>query len=174
MHYAPLMLAIDFANAEPGQLDSPERAAAWLGAHGVRADLTELDMRTLVSLHAAAAAVMRAAAGASQPPQGTVDVINAASAGAAVAPQLNWPAGGRPRMWLSTPASSGGHALGTIARSVIDLLTGPGRSRLRICEAHGCDRLYAAASRRRRWCSQGCGNRVRVARHAAKARGARD
>jgi predicted RNA-binding Zn ribbon-like protein len=84
-----------------------------------------------------------------------------------VAPQLNWPVNGRPRMWLSTSGDSGAHVLGVIARSVIELLTGE-RARLRVCEAHGCRRVYLSASARRRWCSDACGNRVRVARHAAR------
>jgi len=167
------MLALDLAhsNAHP---QTPQRAADWLAERGIRADPSTELQRGVARLHVAAADVLRAAAHGQTPPEDAVERINAASAAAAVAPQLNWPADGRPRMWLSTQAGSGGHALGILARAVIDLVTGPQRELLRICRAPGCSEVYLATNSRRLWCSATCGNRVRVARHAAKARAARD
>jgi predicted RNA-binding Zn ribbon-like protein len=73
-------------------------------------------------------------------------------------------------MWLSTPGGPDASVLGAVARSAIELLAGHDRERLRVCGAHGCDRLFIAATPRRQWCSPACGNRVRVARHAARYR----
>jgi predicted RNA-binding Zn ribbon-like protein len=40
---------------------------------------------------------------------------------------------------------------------------------LAICHAPSCGMFFVPANRRQRWCSPGCGNRARVARHAARA-----
>jgi predicted RNA-binding Zn ribbon-like protein len=165
------MLALDIADADAARaLCDGGSAAAWLRAHGLRADIGAEGLESLRGLRAAVDRLLRAAATGGQPPAGALDELNARSAEAAVCPQLNWPADGRPRMWLSTPAGGDAAALGAVARSAIDLLSGPDRARLRVCDAHGCDRLFLATTPRRRWCSAACGNRVRVARHAARYR----
>ena len=166
------MLAVDLAHSSAYPY-TPELAAGWLTERGIRVEPTDDLLRGMAELQVATAAVLHAAALGESPPQDAVDRINTASAAAAVAPQLNWPADGRPRMWLSTDAGSGGHALGILARAVIDLVTGPQRDLLRICQAPGCSEVYLATNSRRVWCSSTCGNRVRVARHAARARAAR-
>ncbi|MCH0542800.1 CGNR zinc finger domain-containing protein [Streptomyces sp. MUM 203J] len=65
--------------------------------------------------------------------------------------------------------------LAALARDAVELLTDPAaRARLRQCEGERCHRVYLDVSRggRRRWCSSElCGNRVRVARHRARAAG---
>jgi predicted RNA-binding Zn ribbon-like protein len=61
-------------------------------------------------------------------------------------------------------------ALADIARQAIDLLGGPGAARLRACYAPGCVLYFVAAHPRRAWCSVGCGNRVRAARHYQRVR----
>jgi predicted RNA-binding Zn ribbon-like protein len=167
------MVAVDLARSETEiRFTTGGLAAGWLAERGIRADLTDADRRSLIDLRRATAALLRAAALGETPPRTAVDVVNAASAGAAVAPQVNWPVDGRPRMWLSTQASPAGHALGILARAVIDLLTGPQRGLLRICSSPHCQQVYLATNPRRRWCSYACGNRVRVARHAARRRDA--
>ncbi|MDP9487892.1 MAG: CGNR zinc finger domain-containing protein, partial [Actinomycetota bacterium] len=37
----------------------------------------------------------------------------------------------------------------------------------------GCLRLFVATNLRRRWCSESCGNRARVARHYERNRASR-
>ena len=133
-----------------------------------RTELDEVFKEQVVQLRDT---LVRAHAGGLHPPQHAVDLVNAASSQAAVAPQLNWPAAGRPRMWLATAADSEAHVRGLVARAAVELLTGPDRDRLQVCQAPGCQRVFVSANRRRRWCSAtGCGNRVRVARHAARRR----
>jgi predicted RNA-binding Zn ribbon-like protein len=43
------------------------------------------------------------------------------------------------------------------------------RQELRACQGPGCV-LFFIRDRRREWCSHGCGNRARAARHYARAR----
>lgn len=66
------------------------------------------------------------------------------------------------------PASGAPLVLAEIAWSVIDLLGGPERERLRRCGA--CGTIFVATRPDRLWCSDRCGNRVRVSRHHARSR----
>ena len=56
-----------------------------------------------------------------------------------------------------------------VARSAIDQFRG-GERRLSICTAPSCGLLYPPDHGRQRWCCRACGNRARVARHAARQR----
>jgi predicted RNA-binding Zn ribbon-like protein len=162
------VLATEFIDPRLGpDLDDAGATSRWLFHRGIRSDPTPADLAELARLQSTADHLLRTAVTGEAADAGAIDHLNACSAAAAVAPQLNWPVNGRPRMWLSTSGDSGAHVLGVIARSVIELLAGE-RARLRVCEAHGCRRVYLSASARRRWCSDACGNRVRVARHAAR------
>jgi predicted RNA-binding Zn ribbon-like protein len=58
--------------------------------------------------------------------------------------------------------------LARIAWSAIELLGGPDRDRIRRCGADG--RFFVATRPDRVWCSDRCGNRIRVARHHARLR----
>ena len=99
----------------------------------------------------------------------------AAEAAGRLAPldeEIDWPPGVPPRRWTARGGAAADAVLAVVARSAIDLLTGPWSERVRRCEAPGCPRLFVARDARRRWCSSAtCGNRVRVARHAARRRG---
>jgi predicted RNA-binding Zn ribbon-like protein len=59
-----------------------------------------------------------------------------------------------------------------VARSAIELLGADGR-RISVCTAPSCGLLYPPDHPRQRWCSRACGNRARVARHAARQRSSR-
>jgi predicted RNA-binding Zn ribbon-like protein len=65
-------------------------------------------------------------------------------------------------------ASGASRVLAEIAWSAIDLLGGPERERLRRCGA--CGTIFVATRPDRLWCSDRCGNRIRVARHHARSR----
>jgi predicted RNA-binding Zn ribbon-like protein len=165
------VLAIELCHPDvEASLGDPAAAGRWLRAHGLRADVDAATVEDLRALRQAVDALLRAAAADAAPPAAALDRLNACSAAAAACLQLNWPSAGAPRMWLSTPAGPDTAVLGAFARSAIELLAGPDRERLRVCEAHGCDRLFLTATARRQWCSPACGNRVRVARHAARYR----
>lgn len=61
--------------------------------------------------------------------------------------------------------------LGAVARSAIDVLSGPDARRLHRCAADDCSMIFVASNAKRQWCtSDGCGNRQRVARHADRQR----
>src|SRR5581483_3586464 len=127
-------------------------------------------------LQAAVRDLLRSSVHGAPPEPAALDLVNLRSAGAPLAPQLNWPATTGPSLWRSSTAGDAVDAtLAAVARSVIELLGGPDRERLRVCPAPGCERVFVARDPRRRWCSsRSCGNRVRVARHAARRRAARD
>ena len=59
-----------------------------------------------------------------------------------------------------------------LARSAIQLLANDD-TRLSVCTAPSCGLLYPPDHPRQRWCCRACGNRARVARHAARQRSPR-
>lgn len=61
-------------------------------------------------------------------------------------------------------------ALGAISAAAVELFAGDGAERLRACPAPGCILYFIRTHARREWCTVGCGNRVRVARHSRRAR----
>jgi len=94
--------------------------------------------------------------------------VNAASVAAPVAPQLE--VGAEGHLEPGDPLESGAalaRLLGALARSAIELLSGPERERLRVCTAPSCGMFFVGA---RRWCCSACGNRARVARHYRRTR----
>ncbi|GAA2401477.1 CGNR zinc finger domain-containing protein [Streptomyces glaucosporus] len=87
---------------------------------------------------------------------------------------VNWPELGRPGepgpvvRWAETDPYLA--LLGVVAVSGVELLAGPHRHDVRACAAPGCILYFVRAHRRREWCTPGCGNRVRVARHHDRRR----
>ncbi len=76
------------------------------------------------------------------------------------------PAGHGPLVRRTEAPSPSAAVLSRLARTAVDLLTGPDLKLLRACPAPGCVLFYLRTHPRRNWCSTGCGNRVRVARHS--------
>lgn len=83
----------------------------------------------------------------------------------------------QPQLATSNPVSlreqprSPAEALGTIAADAIAIVTRGQRDRVKICAHERCGLRYLDRSRagQRQWCSmQRCGNRTKVARHAAR------
>lgn len=72
------------------------------------------------------------------------------------------------RRW-STPLGPADALMSLIALDAIAVLSGDGGLRLRGCTAPRCVLFFTGGHPRRRWCSDSCGNRARVARHAARA-----
>jgi predicted RNA-binding Zn ribbon-like protein len=150
--------------------DDIEARRGWARQLG-REDLTPADVVELRRLRSRVRELLGAAADGRAPGHEALDGVNAASAAVPDAVQLNWPPGGTPSSWrTSSPAGSLERAMATIARSAIELLCRD-HARIRRCGAHGCATIFVAADSRKRWCSARCGNRVRVARHAARRRG---
>jgi predicted RNA-binding Zn ribbon-like protein len=70
---------------------------------------------------------------------------------------------------VEEPGSDDAYALfeAAVARSAIKLAD-RGEDRLSVCGAPNCGMLFLRDHPRQVWCSQTCGNRARVARHAAR------
>jgi predicted RNA-binding Zn ribbon-like protein len=87
-------------------------------------------------------------------------------------PELAWPAGGQPARAYRAHGTAG-LAVRLIAHRGVELFTGPERDRLRPCLAPNCLLFFVKDHARREWCSPGCGNRARVARHYQRNHSAR-
>jgi predicted RNA-binding Zn ribbon-like protein len=149
--------------------DDGERRREWARQLG-REDLTAEEAARLRLLRASVRELLTAAAERRPPGPDALRGVNEASAAVPAAAQLNWPPSGPPSAWrAATPADPVTSAMAVIARSTIDLLCDH-HDRIRRCQAPGCPALFVASDPRRRWCSIRCGNRVRVARHAARRR----
>ena len=59
-------------------------------------------------------------------------------------------------------------ALAAIAEQAVAMLTDPQAGSLRACSGPGCMLFYRQDHPRRAWCSPGCSNRARAARHYAR------
>jgi predicted RNA-binding Zn ribbon-like protein len=94
-----------------------------------------------------------------------VDTVNSACAAAPSWSALDW--AGRSRVLVSA-ADPAPAALSRIAESAVDLFGSDQRADLRACYAPGCVLYFVRDHPRRQWCSAGCGNRARVARHYAR------
>jgi predicted RNA-binding Zn ribbon-like protein len=178
-------LAVDLANTlvvhEDGDavdfLVAPGGLSDWLELESERlegwAPVTESDLSEFRALRAAVREMFEALLSGSAPPEGGVRKLNTASARGPTYLELD-DSGAEPRVRTRsvTPASSAS-SLAAVARSTIDLAGGPARDLLRVCGAPGCPRLFVATNLRRRWCSEPCGNRARVARHYERHRASR-
>ncbi|GAA1282555.1 hypothetical protein Psi02_31780 [Planotetraspora silvatica] len=60
--------------------------------------------------------------------------------------------------------------LAMIAEEAVHLFAGPPRLEVCACQGPGCVLHFVRDTPRREWCSPGCGNRARAARHYAKVR----
>jgi predicted RNA-binding Zn ribbon-like protein len=80
-------------------------------------------------------------------------------------PELVWPDDGHPSRAYRARGTAAGLAVELIAHQGVELFTGPARDRLRPCLAPNCLLFFVKDHPRREWCSPGCGNRARVARH---------
>jgi predicted RNA-binding Zn ribbon-like protein len=97
-------------------------------------------------------------------------VVNSAAASAPHWSHLQWRGDGDPHRQTRTEAVPGNAVTAAIAEAAIDLFASETRSELRACLAPGCVLYFVKQHARREWCSAGCGNRARVARHYQRHR----
>ncbi|UVS79145.1 ABATE domain-containing protein [Actinokineospora sp. UTMC 2448] len=69
-----------------------------------------------------------------------------------------------------TTARGAEHALAAIGLAAAHLFTGEAATALRACYGPGCVLYFRKDHSRREWCSSGCGNRARAARHYERHR----
>jgi predicted RNA-binding Zn ribbon-like protein len=155
----------------PRLTDAAPSAAAWL-ATGRPADLgtTAVDLRRLRD------ALRRLAADVTQDPRPTAAsaipdrdtaraTLNDLAAAAPPWPALEWSADGAPERTLHVAHPAGAGIAALLASEFITMLTGDERAQLRACLAPRCVLYFTKDHNRREWCSPGCGNRARAARH---------
>ncbi|MFF5231810.1 CGNR zinc finger domain-containing protein [Dactylosporangium sp. NPDC000521] len=131
------------------------------------------DLRDALRVLAAAATGDDREAAASHPGDlaAAVTVVNRACARAPSWSELHWPdpGGGEgaagPWRTARTAHAPALAAVAAIAEEAVALFAGPDRALLRACRAPGCVLYFIRNHPRREWCSDGCGNRARVARH---------
>lgn len=97
-------------------------------------------------------------------------VLNETCALATASPALVWPQAAPPHAVARTAHPPVLLAVARLAARAVDLLARP--SALGACEAPGCVLYFLRDHPRRQWCSAGCGNRARVARHYRRHHGA--
>lgn len=182
-------------------LADPAEATAWLRAAAPRIEITPAELRppagdaetgTVISdlrdlrnaLRQLAAEVTGDRRSAGRP--GTepaasravaVSTINRAAAAAPAWPALSWPDDAPATRQLHSRGPAARILLAAIASQAISLFAEPdppgrsGQPRLRACRGPGCVLYFVQQHPRREWCSAGCGNRARVARHYHRHRG---
>ncbi|MEV4252225.1 CGNR zinc finger domain-containing protein [Spirillospora sp. NPDC049652] len=152
-------------------LHDPADLAEWLAAPPLSAVLTApvtaAELRAAKTLRQALWVVAHARADGLPPPADQVAVINSAASAPPLAPELRDE--GATVGWAAPVTAT--QALSTLAREMIDLLTGPLADRFRECASDNCPLVFVDSSRpgARRWCSmERCGNRHKLRTHRAR------
>jgi predicted RNA-binding Zn ribbon-like protein len=156
-------------------LHTPADLADWLAQPPLAALLTTpVTARELTAAKALRQAIWETAhARAARHPLGAeaIGIINRAAAVPPLAPELA--EGGTTARWA--PPVRAAQALSTLARDMIELLSGPLSGRIRECAGDNCPLVFVDSSRpgARRWCAmERCGNRHKL--RALRARRATD
>ncbi|MFI2207973.1 CGNR zinc finger domain-containing protein [Streptomyces sp. NPDC020192] len=83
---------------------------------------------------------------------------------------LSWTPGQEPSRHARSSGQAASAAVSAIAEESITLFSQAARHQLRACLAPGCVLYFLKNHPRREWCSAGCGNRARSARHYQRHR----
>jgi len=158
-------------------LQTPENLGAWLRDLRPRLNvlLTDADLLAVSERDVTAAITLRAAirelasAVCSMRDFSTrfVETLNEFASGAPSWSELRTTPTPRAERCSRAPAVT--VALAVIAEDAILILGGPARAELKRCSGPGCVLFFLRSAVRREYCSAGCGNRARAARHYAKA-----
>ncbi|WP_051471232.1 CGNR zinc finger domain-containing protein [Patulibacter minatonensis] len=159
-------------------LDDPAQTGAWLAAIAAREELAELpdgpepSVGELRGLRTAVRSLVASVADGAAIDAEAAAVVNATCAAAPGVLRLELGPDRRPvRGTAFGGATRSDVLLAAIAADAVDLLTGPLRDEVRVCGAPGCVLAFVKTHPRRSWCSNGCGNRARQARHYHRVRG---
>ncbi|MEU3268478.1 CGNR zinc finger domain-containing protein [Streptomyces bacillaris] len=135
------------------------------------AAVDETDAHCFVLLRDAARRLIDAHIRGHDPDPWDVAQVNRVSALGRPWPALRWEAGRRPAALHCSTAPPVVTVQAEIAQALVELLAGIAPTLPTACPAPGCVFFFDAARSRRQWCSQGCGNRARAARHYARHQG---
>jgi predicted RNA-binding Zn ribbon-like protein len=156
-------------------LHQPADLADWLAqpplAMVLTVTVTARDLTAAKALRQAIWDAAHARAARRTLPAAAVATINRAAATAPLVPELA--TDGRTAGWA--PPTRAAQALSTLAREMIELLSGPLAERIRECASDNCPLVFVDSSRpgARRWCAmERCGNRHKL--RALRARRATD
>ena len=130
--------------------------------------VTDDDLRRARELRDAIRALAAAHAGGSEPDPTAVATVNHHARRAPRWRELR--TGPEPHLVTATAGRPVDAALAELAEDAITLFAGPARHELRACQGPGCVLHFVRDTPRREWCSAGCGNRARAARHYARTR----
>jgi predicted RNA-binding Zn ribbon-like protein len=176
--YLPWLIfpaAVDLANTvraapegERDLLETDEQLKGWIAAeHGRIPDVEAASGRLgeVRELRDLVRDLLYARAQDKRPPDAARDRLNAISAAAPIRIALARSGG-----LIEEPDSSDPYTRfeAAVARSAIELAGGD--ETLSVCGAPSCGMLFLREHSRQVWCSKECGNRARVARHAARHR----
>jgi predicted RNA-binding Zn ribbon-like protein len=146
-------------------LHEPADLAGWLAEPPLAATMTvPMTVRDLTAAKTLRQAIWDAAharAARRALPADAVATINRAAAAAPLVPELA--GGGATVGWV--PPVRATQALSTLAREMIELLSGPLAERIRECAGDNCPLVFVDSSRpgARRWCAmERCGNRHKL------------
>ena len=168
--------AVDLANTvmvtpagDRDLLESEDQLDAWIAAERGRIPGVEAATGRLAEVRVLRDTVrqlLHARARGRPPPAGARREINAISSAAPI--RITLTSDGRA---LEEPSLRDGYSLfeASIAHSAIELIGQPDAG-LSVCGAPSCGMLFLREHPRQLWCSKPCGNRARVARHAARRR----
>jgi predicted RNA-binding Zn ribbon-like protein len=170
--------AVDLANTvvvtpagDRDLLESEDRLEAWIAAERDRIPGVEAASGRLADvrdLRRCVRELLHARARGRRPPEGARRRINAISAATPIRAALSRDGRAVEELDSRDPYA---RFEATVARSAIQLAD-RGEKRLRVCGAPSCGMLFLRDHPRQTWCSKACGNRARVARHAARRRAA--
>ncbi|MEU4625783.1 CGNR zinc finger domain-containing protein [Actinoplanes sp. NPDC023801] len=138
----------------PGMTDSP--------------GITDDDLRRARELRDAIRAIASAVVSGDPPAPADLGILNAAARDAPKWRELRWTP--QPHATEHSRGTRATAALSAIAAEAVALFAGDLRSELRACRGPGCVLHFIRDSPRREFCSPGCGNRARAARHYAKTK----
>ncbi|SNT64554.1 Conserved protein containing a Zn-ribbon-like motif, possibly RNA-binding [Asanoa hainanensis] len=146
-------------------LHEPADLAAWLATPPLSVVVTvpasARDLTLAKTLRQAIWVTAHARADGQPLPPDAVTTINQAAAEAPLQPALS--ADGAAALWAPPVRTT--QALSSLAREMIDLLSGPLADRIRECASDNCPLVFVDSSRpnARRWCAmERCGNRHKL------------
>lgn len=165
-------------------ITTPTEAADWLAATGLLEGSPHIaapDLATLRELRDACRAIAASVTDDRRPiaaersaadRDAAIDLVNRTAAASPPVPQLR-DRGGRLEIRTAAAGSPVVTALARAAADAIEVFAHDGEEHLRACYAPGCVLYFVRQHPRRAWCSPGCGNRARVARHYDRHRAER-
>lgn len=165
-------VCLDFAHtggegeyAKFESLHEPDDLAEWLAAAPLfalpTAPVTARELTAAKALRQAIWEAAHARADGRPLPASAVETINRAAAATPLTPALA--TDGASAEWAAPVRAT--QALSTLAREMIELLTGPLAGRIRECAGDNCPLVFVDTSRpgARRWCAmERCGNRHKL------------